>query len=273
MQQHDGFSDDPDRIAAELAQERAALAGRIDDMRGRLTTDALLEDAMQFARDRIGPVTHAIDTAVRANPVAAAMTVAGLAWLVFERKTGQAQPTDALAGTPFEAMSRWEDEGGPVAPLPEVDVDWCAEADALRGRAHAALADLEAAARAHHRTAAEVAHERVAILSDLAANTRRSMAHGLESLSTAARERIIAARERAYTAHSAVAHKSASLIEAHPLLAGAMALAAGALVARSLPVSETENRVLGPERDRLFAEAQRLLQAERARLVSLASAA
>ncbi len=273
MQQHDRFSGDPVQIEADLVRERAALAGTIDSLRSSLTTDNLMEDALAFAKAKIGPMTQAVDGMVRGNPVAAAVTAAGLAWLLFGRKRGPAATGDALAGSKYQAMSRWEDEGGPVAPLPDADDAWVAVTDDLHSHAKAALADIDAAARAQLRPAADLARERATVIAALAKGATQAMARGLEGLSVEARATIVTARERAYAARTAVTQNGAALIEEHPLLAGALALAAGAAVARMIPMTDTERRILGPERDRLFAEAHHLLQAERAKVQGMAPAA
>lgn len=271
MYPHENGTSDPAAIEAELARERQTLATTIDSLRSRLTVDALVTDAIAMAKSNAAPYTRALDTAVRANPLAAAMTGAGLAWLIFGRKTARSAPPDALSGTKFEALSRWEDEGGPPAPLPEADNSWIAETDALRDRAKAALARLDTATRAQLRPAADLARERAALVAQVAADIRRAMARGLDTLSAQARDRILAAREAAYLARVSMLRKSGAMIEDHPLLTGVAALAAGAALAAALPVTRTENRVLGPERDRLLGHAQRLLDAERARAGQVAS--
>ena len=84
--QHDG---DPHRCA-QGAQD---LAGAVEDVAGR--------------RGRRGVAVL----------MAGIVLGVGLAWLVLGRKAGPSLPEPPLAGTKYEALSRWEDEGGPPAPL------------------------------------------------------------------------------------------------------------------------------------------------------------
>ena len=258
----------PDEIAARLQQDRADLAGSIEGLRDRLSLNALLDDALDYAVANTAPYARALDGAVRANPVAAVMVGVGLAWLLLGRKAPappEPAPEQTLAGTRFEAMARWEDEGGPVAPLPEANQAWIVEADRLRDRASAALHRLDAAARQRLRPAAEMAVERAEVLADLAKATRAAMLQGLENLGSEAQDRIVAAREQAYAARITVARRGAKLIEEKPLVAGAIGMAIGAVVGAVLPRTAAEDRIFGPERDQLLAQAHLALRQERAR--------
>ncbi len=270
MQPHDR-DESPDEIAARLERERADLAGTINGLRDRLSVDALLGDALGYAKANMAPYARALDGAVRANPLAAVMAGVGLAWLVLGRKGGSSEPEAPLAGTKFEALSRWEDEGGPVAPLPDEDSVWIAEADRLRASASGALARIDAAARELLRPAAEVARDRAAVLADLAKTTRAAMMKGLESLTSEAQNRILATREQAYSARIAAVRQGTRLIEERPMVAGAIGMAIGAAVAAALPRTETEDRLFGHERDRLMERAQEALRQERARAADAAT--
>jgi ElaB/YqjD/DUF883 family membrane-anchored ribosome-binding protein len=253
----------PDEIATLLDRERSALEGSIEDLRDRLSLDALLDDVLVYAKANAAPYARALDGAVRANPVAAVMAGVGLAWLVLGRKSGQPPAAKPLAGSKFEALARWEDEGGPVAPLPEPDQAWVAETDRLRQLASAALDQIDAAARQGLRPAANLAQERARVLADLAQTTRSAMLQGLESLEHDAQDRIYAARQRAYAAQAAVTRRGANLLEQQPLVAGAIAMAIGAVVGSVLPRTAVEDRVLGQERDNLLAHARLALRQER----------
>ncbi len=269
MQRHDMNDPSAEQIAASLERERADLAQTIDGLRNRLSVDALIGDALAYAKENMAPYARALDGAVRAHPMAAVMAGVGLAWLVLGRKSN-GMPADALAGTKFEALSRWEDEGGPVAPLPDADRRWIAEADALRDKATSALARIDAAARQRLRPAAEIARDRAQVLADLAKATRTTMLRGLDTMTTEARDRILAAREQAYAARMTAVRQGTKLIEERPVMAGAIGMAIGAAVAAALPRTKTEDRLFGQERDLLLARAHETLQQEKARATNVA---
>jgi ElaB/YqjD/DUF883 family membrane-anchored ribosome-binding protein len=271
MPPHEPNKNNPDDIAAMLERDRQDLAVSLEGLRSRLSPDLLISDAMGYAKANLGPYARALDGAVRANPMAAVATGVGLAWLVLGRRTPAAAPAAALAGTKFEALSRWEDEGGPPAPDHVADSAWIAETDALRHRALGALARIEAAARDRLRPATEVALDRARILADLAGTTRAAMLRGLDSLTQEARNRVLVLREEAYAARLAAERQGTRLIEAHPVLTGAIGMAIGAAVASALPTTQTEDRLFGQERDRLMSKAAEALRQERARAAGTVS--
>jgi hypothetical protein len=236
MQPHDMSDLNPDQIAAALERERADLARTIDGLRDRLSVNALIGDALGYAKANMAPCARALDGAVRANPMAAVMAGVGLAWLVLGRNTTPAAE--------------------PLAPLPDRDHAWIVEADALRDRASDRLARIDAAARARLRPAAEVAGDRAAVLADLAKATRAAMLRGLDHLTSDARDRIVAAREQAYAARMVAVRQGTKLIEGRPVVAGAIGFAIGAAVAAAVPRTRTEDRLFGQERDRLLARAR-----------------
>lgn len=255
----------PDEIAAMLERERQDLAVSLDGLRNRLTSDRLISDVMGYAKANLGPYVRALDGAVRANPMAAVMSGVGLAWLVLGRRSSSSAPSAGLAGTRVEALSRWEDEGGPPAPDHLADTTWIAETDALRHRALSALARIDSTARDRLRPATEVALDRARVLADLAGTTRAAMLRGLDSLTLEARNRVLVLREDVYTARLAAARQGTQLIEAHPVLTGAISMAIGAAVASALPHTQTEDRLFGQERDRLMSRATDALRQEGAR--------
>jgi ElaB/YqjD/DUF883 family membrane-anchored ribosome-binding protein len=261
MQRHDTNTVSPDAIAAQLEQDRADLATSIDGLKDRLSLGAVLDDAIELTVSHAAPYGRALDTAVRSNPVAALMVGAGLAWLIFGRKSHNTN-TGHVEGTKFEALSRWEDEGGPVAPLPDVEEDWVVESDRLRDRATAALSRIDDDAREKVRPLAESALERTTVLADLAKATRSAMGRGLEGLASEARDRVLAAREKAYAARIATVRQGAKLIDDQPITAGAVGMAIGAAIGSFLPQTKIENKVFGEERDRLLSQAQSVLQQE-----------
>ena len=257
------------QIEADLERDRNALADSLGHLRNRLTMDSLLEEAKSVALSNLGPLTRGLDRTVRANPLAVAVIGAGVAWLALGRRGGGGQdqpPSDPLAGTKYEAMSRWEDEGGPPAPLPEPDSSkWLDDTDRLHTRALAALSHIATKAKDRVWSVERTAEDRALVVAQFAADARQSLRHGLENLPAAAQDQIAALREKAYVAHRSAVQRTGRMIEDDPLLAGCIALAMGSGLAAALPRTAIEDRLLGAERDRLVEQAKTVLQEERAR--------
>lgn len=99
-----------DDAAAKLAETRTRVAETASALRDRMQPDRLLSEGARGLADATGRVVRGGARLVRSNPVAVAVAAAGLAWLAFGRR--RAPSTDPH----FEAVSRWEDEGGPAHP-------------------------------------------------------------------------------------------------------------------------------------------------------------
>jgi ElaB/YqjD/DUF883 family membrane-anchored ribosome-binding protein len=113
-----------------------------------------------------------------------------------------------------------------------------------------------------------------------AADLRARLAHGTEALSEEARERVIAARERAMDARDTAARyarkagdRTVDMFEEQPLVAGALAIALGAAIGATLPRTRTEDHYFGEQSDALMDEAERMFDEERAKVTKVAQAA
>lgn len=284
---------DTTAMEADIDRDRAALASTLDALQDRVSIEHLAQEALGMIRSNAAAYTRSLDQAVRANPLAVALTAAGLAWLIFGNKKPAAKPAKPVA------LSRWEDEGGSLV-LPghttkaSGEAEWWRAVDALRDKASDKLRQIEDQSRAFADNlssglsagvagglgeARDYAVEKAAVVADLAQGMKGAIAHGLDGLSEAARDRILAAREQAYAARlraersvKSSLSKPGRLIEEHPMIAGVVGLAVGAAFAASLPRTVTEDRVFGTESDRLLNEAGRLLRQEQDRIARIAGA-
>ena len=274
----------PHDVEARLERDRIDVTQALSALRNRFSADSLFKDATGLLTDASGLVgrnsgqyMRALDGAIRANPVALAVSAVGLAWLILGRRDDHtAGDSQSLAGTRFEAVTRWEDEGGPVATEQPVSLphdDWTTQADSLRKRAGVMIAKINAAARKRGAPLAKLAQHRSDVLTALTADVRRAMAHGLEGMSVAARSEALATRERAYELHLQTRQKTAEVLHERPLTSALGLAAAGATVAAMLPRSSFEDRVFGHTRDQIVTELERVMKDERQRIATSAQRA
>lgn len=277
--QHTSFdNNDTDRIEDRLERDRANLASSIDELQDRMSFDSLARDAMDSLKSNAGVYTKSVDHAIRANPMAVVLTGVGLAWLIFgsARKSKGKSPKT-------EPYNRWESEGGMAYDVEESkygmrgeglgqhDEDWSQKADGLRAKASAALRKIEAAAREKFDAARDYAGERASVLGEFSAGLKESLGHGLSGMSETARDKVLKARHAAYSARVKMDGRTVSrTVEDHPLVAGAVALALGMVAAALMPRTDTEDRLMGSERDRLMREAARLFDEEKGRATNVA---
>ena len=265
MQQHVNIPDTPRQIEAQLDQDRDDLSKAFAALCDRFSVGNIWSEGASLLKSNAGPYTQALDAAVRANPVALAVSAVGLAWLILGRRNADQATPSPLAGTRFEAEARWEDEGGPVVDLPDTDAGWMAEADTLRLRASALIEQINRALHDKLAPAATLAKSRADVLQSLTQDVRRVMQRGLEGVSGPALEAALVTRERAYAARLSVAKASVNAVQDHPITVGLACAAAGAALAALLPQSTLENRLLGAPRDRILQDAAHVLHDERRR--------
>jgi hypothetical protein len=275
---------DPSLRAAERAveQDRLALAQSLAALRDRFSPSALLAEGKEVMRSQAAPLLAQVDGAVRGQPLMAAVAGVAVAALVLgRRREAAADPApdaSALSGTRFEALSRWEDEGGPALDEPvDPDEDWLSQADALRQSARDLLRQIDTAARRGLAPASHLARHRAEVLAALARDTRAALGMGLETLTGPALDKAITARERLYMARIVAAEQgrqtvASQTVARHPMVTGALVAAAGALVASLFPPTRAEDRWLGETRDDLMEDAYQALRTEAIKASDLATA-
>lgn len=246
-------------LERSLEQERAALAQSLTALRDRLSPSTLVADGKQALSAQVGPMVSRLDGMVRAQPLVAAVAAVAVAALVL----GRHRERDAKIGRKFEALARWEDEGGPPAPEsvgPEEE--WMTEAHGLRERAVGLLRQIDDAARRKLVPAADLAKHRAEVMYALAQDTTTALGRGLDSLSETARHQALLARERMYLARINLADTSRDMVGDHPLAVGAAAAVAGAALGCMFRPTATEDQLLGEARDALVDDLRQVARSE-----------
>ncbi|MCJ8140743.1 hypothetical protein [Falsirhodobacter halotolerans] len=236
----------------DLDRDRAQLGSIFDSLFSRSTIDLLMREAMQTVRAN-GGVRETAESVVRRNPVAVGVVGLGLAWLALggNRGPSRVDEVEERAEGFARRLGRGADRARRVV-RDEADAientDWMDVIDRLRAKASARLHDLEEDARAYRDDIAaglsdraddarDYMAERAEILSDLAEDMRERFAEGLEDFSAAAQKRIVQAREEAYAARLKAqdalgkgGREAKRIVEDHPMVSAAVALALGAAI-------------------------------------------
>lgn len=262
--------DNRDEIERELERDRMQLARSLSELHDRLTPSALVEQGKAALAAQAVPLLSRLDHAVRAQPVVAAVAGVALAALILGRHRPTVEKHPRLPEK-FEALTRWEDEGGPPLAEPvDPGEEWLTRATGLRARAVDLLRQIDHAVLRGLTPAAELAGHRAAVMAAFARDTGAALGHGLEGLTEAARTEALEARERIYTAKVSATARGREMVESYPLAAGIAMAAAGAAVACMFPPTGTEDRLMGDARDKLVDDATAAARAEVTRASDLA---
>lgn len=259
-----------DDIEREIEAERVALARSLDNLQRELSPDALIDKATAILRANGGEMATAALRHAKDNPVALALTGAGLAWLV----AGPAPTRPARAASHLKAPApAHDDRAYPKAPglrrAPPAESFEARVARAEGERYDPVVHDLSEPSKS---TATEPASGGKSL--------RDRLMEGTEMMTDTARDRVIAAREAAIAAERRLeAHardygrSGRDAFQSQPLMGALVAFGVGALAGALLPRTRTEDHYLGATRDRAMDEAERIYRAEAAKLRAVAEAA
>lgn len=215
--------------STQLEEEIVLIREQMDstwrEIERRFSTGALLDQAIQYIRGGPGEYVDNLGRALKENPIPATMVGIGLTWLMSSSRPYHQEP-------------------GKSAAVRE-------RAEKAKGRLH------ETASRIHEK-ASHVSH------------SVGEKIHGFEEKLHGGREKLHDTREGihekreewAATAHHVGDRAKSGLNRANqlyhdqPLVLGAIGIALGAVLGAALPSTRKEDELLGPERDRILAQAK-----------------
>lgn len=288
---------EPEDIERRLEEDRAALADDIEELKTRFSFETIVRQAADQIREHSDDITASVGRAVKDNPLAVAVTGVGLAWLIFGDRTGQrSRPatrrtetvpvTTRSSGYPSYADrpaertrqgSMTQDSNLPSWLKTDHDHDYD-HADGKDSRkttdkARAALSQSKDRLAGASESVRERMQDTAGSMRERTAQWRERLSEGTEHLTEEGRARVIAAREKASEARDAAMarmqggkERAVDLFEDHPLIVGALAVAAGAAMAAALPHTRMEDEQFGETSDALIREAERILSEETEKL-------
>ncbi|CTQ31461.1 DUF3618 domain-containing protein [Jannaschia rubra] len=286
-----------DDIEREIEAERGELARSLDELQRQVSPEAIVERVSGLLREHGGDLADNAVRQAKGNPVALAVTGAGLAWLIAGptvSRSSKAGTYDRWAATHDTSVAPRQPEPPKALPKPrhqpQIAYDH-REYETTPGFRHAPepkggfKARLDrisaqmpprpprgAGGRPYRTVEEHDAEEKKSL--------REKFKEGTENMSESARDRLAAAREAAWNAEQrleAVARDYAATgREAYgnqPIIAGLLAFGVGAAIGLALPRTRQEDRYLGSYRDKALAEAERIYHSEKAKLRAVAEAA
>lgn len=286
-----------DEIERDIERERAEMSGTLNALQDKFSVNAIVSDLGSIFRGQGGQLGRSISQTVGRNPTAVALVGVGLAWLVIGQSRGpvtgaSTRSSSGRPGRPNPAYNPKSDSrASPTRrednlPMHDGDRYWFndygseanrqphSEASPQRGQDDAD--GIREALRHGAKSVAVSVSDAAGSFRDTAVDLTERLLSGTEGFSHEAKERILSARRMAHDARvtsQAVVHRSGraayNMFEDQPLIVGALAVAVGAAIGGVLPNSQVEDETLGVERDRLFAEAQRVYFDEREKAMAV----
>jgi hypothetical protein len=271
-------------LEREVSEQRNRVEARIGEIKERLSPGQLLDELLSYSKEGGGKFASNLGHQLTANPLPAALVGVGLAWLIGSNATAASAPV------PSPHRYRDDDEfpyaklpsGGlrRVSHVADNEGQWWSEFESNEGTRYKAKADSSGHRAGHFTDEAgkkfsgfiDEAGNRVKQFQDESGNAlddalgwashtwqsaSRSIDRQARGLQHAASDAVFAARDIGNNLGSGLQSQTdeltrqiGSLYDRQPLIAGALAFAAGAAVGAALPHTTQEDRLLGEQADK-----------------------
>lgn len=232
-----GAAHEPDDLERKSSEIRADMDRTLDALERRFSPGMLLDRSLEYLREHGGGLTQRVGETVRNNPVPALMTAAGVIWLTASIVANRRKSDEGSYALPVQDTYSGEQEDSSSGAL---------DTNGERGKGNGRQ---KGNGRGRLRTLGRRVHDRVEATRERIRSSRHAagnkMSERLHGAMDATRERARNAQDRMY-----------SVVDDQPLVMGALAVAVGAVIGALLPVTEYENRAVGPLRDRTLAKAK-----------------
>lgn len=229
-----------DRSPADLEREgeqiRADLDRTLDEIERKLSPGELLDRSVDFLRNNGSEFIREAGETVRSNPIPVLLTAAGLIWLTTSIATRRRSNASSYGEGEFSSYRGSEG----VEEYGHNDGGIRSKVDEARSRVT---------------NAAQRVGDRVSGVTDRVSGKAHDIAGR-------ARGRLSSTMHSMQDRTQGVRSDLMTLVQEQPIALGALALAAGALVGAALPITQYENRMVGPARDRTLARAKEMGQRE-----------
>ncbi len=239
--------DRPEEVERRLEEDRAQIDRTLDALQSRLSPGQLLDQAMGYMRSSGGEVGSNLVNTAKQNPFPLILTSVGLAWLMAttsSSQNGQAQRGDGQRGdgrvhaAQKEAIERARAAGASVTrAAEETEEAFQARVAEAKARALAMKREAEESTESFKQRVEEYIRRAEEAASDLGDRAR----DGWDSGTHAAAEQARSLRANAGDAQVRLREWYSS----EPLLAGAIGIAAGTVIAALVPATRQEQRLLG----------------------------
>lgn len=222
----------PDQLEREIDMRRSHIVDTLDELGNRLSPRHIIDETSDYIRGNAGVFSRNLSNTVSNNPGPVLLTAAGLVWMLASFRNRQhtrggfddsQNYYDEYYGEyDYEMLDEYSD---PSALDMDESIGLSASADATGEHSGNGVAD-----QARHKldSAREKARQK-------AAHMRQKTRHGRQAMREQSRR---------------IASDFEDLVNRQPLVVGAIGLGLGALIAASIAPTRTEDRLMGPTRNK-----------------------
>ncbi|WP_041373269.1 DUF3618 domain-containing protein [Phenylobacterium zucineum] len=225
------------KSSAEVEREVEATRGQIDRtveaLKEKMQPKELFDEATRIMGGTSNKVLTTVVEQAKENPIPVAMIGAGIAWLALSQGRKR-RDYDAYSGAGYyETYEGYDESEGMAAKLK-------AKAKGAVGAAKGKISEAK-------EKVAEAAHHARSGAADGASTAKGRMAGLTGAVST-----------RASTMSRQAQQRYQETLDTEPLILGAIGVAVGMAIGASIPASRTENRYIGPHRDKLVGKGREM---------------
>ena len=242
---------EPREIEDEIDATRADMRATLEALERRFSVERLMDLTLNRLRDRGGEFAGNLTDAATRNPMPLLLTSIGLAWLMLASRSGG---RSAAHDSTYARGAGDDRTGSRVRGARD-------KLGARMAGARESVSTRMAGVRDSAAHAADTVHDAVASTRDTVQHAAESLRSRAESLRSGATTAAAATREHVEHARA----RMDRLLHEQPLMLGALGLAAGAVIGALLPITEREDRFLGPARDKTVKD---IAEKSRARLAA-----
>jgi len=224
----------------EAESTRRSLANSLNELQDRLTPGQVFDEALTYVKGGSGTFARAFSNAVRENPFPALLIGTGC-MLFMSEKMGITKSKTPGRYAGLYAATTDADQGPSIAERAKDKVH--SAADTVKQGFAAAGDRLQDTSERVRETAQEMG-EGVAEAAERLKERTQGVAERLT-------EAAVQSGEQARVATRHVKDKASTLMHEQPMLMAGIGLAVGAAIAALLPVTRTENRLMGEASDRM----------------------
>ena len=218
------------KSSADVEREVEATRGQIDRtveaLKEKMQPKELFDEATRMMGGTSNKVLTTVVEQAKENPIPIALIGAGIAWLALSQNKRKPSYDPYTGQGYYETYEGYDESGG------------------LKGKIKSKARDAVQAAKSGLTTAKDK-------VSGAVEGARTHTSEGMDTAKTRASGLTAQAQARADALRRQAQQRYHDTLDTEPLILGAIGIAVGMAIGASIPASRTENRYVGPVRDKL----------------------